>query len=101
VPRYLEVSIESLTREQEKFRQQMSHAFGAGPFAPLEDQVRRNMEMFERAFAMFMPFARREAQNAENDKTTAASGGAGEIDDLKRQLEEMQKRIEKLGDAKP
>ncbi len=61
VPRYLEVSIESLTREQEKFRQQMSHAFGAGPFAPLEDQVRRNMEMFERAFAMFMPFARREA----------------------------------------
>jgi polyhydroxyalkanoate synthesis repressor PhaR len=107
VPRYLEVSIESLTREQEKFRQQMSHAFGAGPFAPLagpfaplEDQVRRNMEMFERAFAMFMPFARREAQNAESDKTPAASGGAGEIDDLKRQLEEMQKRIEKLGDNK-
>jgi polyhydroxyalkanoate synthesis repressor PhaR len=99
VPRYLEVSIESLTREQEKFRQQMSHAFGGGPFAPLEDQVRRNMEMFERAFAMFMPFARREAQNAENGKTTAPSGG--EIDDLKRQLEEMQKRIEKLGDAKP
>ena len=61
VPRYLEVSIESLTREQEKFREQMSHTFGAGPFAPLEDQVRRNMEMFERAFAMFMPFARREA----------------------------------------
>jgi polyhydroxyalkanoate synthesis regulator protein len=99
VPRYLEVSIESLTREQEKFRQQMSHAFGAGPFAPLEDQVRRNMEMFERAFAMFMPFARREAQNAESGKTTPASGG--EIDDLKRQLEEMQKRIEKLGDTKP
>src|SRR5580658_7960564 len=38
VPRYLEVSIDSLTREQEKFRQQMTHAFGAGPFAPLEDQ---------------------------------------------------------------
>src|ERR1700742_4492898 len=54
VPRYLEVSIESLTREQEKFRQQMTNAFGAGPFAPLagpfaplEDQVRRNMQMFE------------------------------------------------------
>src|ERR1700730_12378240 len=62
VPHYLVVSIESLTREQEKFRHQMSQAFGAGPFAPLEDQVRRNMEMFERAFAMFAPFARREAQ---------------------------------------
>src|SRR6201988_4900806 len=62
VPRYLEVSIESLTREQEKFRQQMAQAFGVSPFGALEDQVRRNMEMFERAFAMFTPFARRESQ---------------------------------------
>src|SRR5271170_602039 len=98
VPRYLEVSIESLTREQAKFREQLTNAFGGGPFAPLEDQVRRNMAMFERAFAMFMPFARREAQNAEAEKTPAATGG--EIDDLKRQLEEMQKRIEKLSDTK-
>ena len=60
VPRYLEVSLESLTKEQEKFRQQMSQAFGGGPFGPLEDQVRRNMEMFEKAFGMFAPFARKE-----------------------------------------
>ena len=30
VPRYLEVSIKSLTREQEKFRHQMAQAFGVG-----------------------------------------------------------------------
>src|SRR6202166_3801123 len=66
VPRYLEVSIESLTREQEKFRTQMSQAFGAGPFGALEDQVRRNMELLERAFAVVAPFARREAQAAED-----------------------------------
>ena len=65
VPRYLEVSIESLTREQEKFRQQMAQAFGVGAFPSLEEQVRRNMEMFERAFAMFAPFARRESQGGE------------------------------------
>ncbi len=98
VPRYLEVSIESLTREQEKFRHQMSQAFGAGPFAPLEDQVRRNMEMFERAFAMFAPFARREAQSAEAEKPAAASGG--EIDDLKRQLDDVQKRLDRLSEPK-
>src|SRR6201993_645865 len=70
VPRYLEVSIESLTREQEKFRQQMAQAFGVGTFGPLEDQVRRNMEMFERAFSVFTPFARREDQAAaEPDKS--------------------------------
>jgi polyhydroxyalkanoate synthesis repressor PhaR len=93
VPRYLEVSIESLTREQEKFRQQMAQAFGVGTFGPLEDQVRRNMEMFERAFAMFAPFARREGQAAEEDKSQAPGA---EIDELKRQLSEMQKRLDRL-----
>ena len=34
VPRYLEVSLESLTREQEKFRTQMAQAFGATGFWP-------------------------------------------------------------------
>ena len=97
VPRFLEASIESLTREQEKFRQQMTQAFGMGSFGPLEDQVRRNMEMFERAFAMFTPFAKREAKT-DNDKTAASgSGGGEEIDELKRQMEEMHKRLERLG----
>jgi polyhydroxyalkanoate synthesis repressor PhaR len=97
VSRFLEVSIDSLTREQEKFRQQMSQAFGAGPFGALEDQVRRNMEMFERAFAMFAPFARREAQAAESDKP---AGSGGEINDLKRQLDDVQKRLDKLTETK-
>jgi polyhydroxyalkanoate synthesis repressor PhaR len=114
VPRYLEASIESLTREQEKFRQQMSQAFGGGPFAPLEEQVRRNMEMFERAFTMFAPFGRRENQGAsqggEAAKTPesnsaaeppkAAAESADEIDDLKRQLDEVQKRLNKISEGK-
>jgi polyhydroxyalkanoate synthesis repressor PhaR len=107
VPRYLEVSIDSLTREQEKFREHMSQAFGAGPFAPLEDQVRRNMEMFERTFAMFAPFARREAQAAEAEKAASsgaagpgAGGPGGEIDDLKRQLDAVQKRLDRLSETK-
>jgi len=102
VPRYLEVSIDSLTREQQKFRDQMAQAFGGGPFGALEDQVRRNMEMFERTFAMFTPFARREGQAAsegEKSATPAAGGsGGGDIDGLKRKMEEMQKRLDKLSD---
>jgi len=96
VPRYLEVSIESLTREQEKFRQQMAQAFGVGAFGPLEDHVRRNMEMFERAFAMFAPFARRDEQPSEAGRTSRSGGG--DIDDLKRQLADMQKRLDQLAD---
>ena len=99
VPRYLEVSIESLTREQEKFRQQLAQTFGVGAFPSLEEQVRRNMDMFERAFAMFAPFARREAQAGEAaaEPGKPASKG-GDIDDLKRQLEEMQKKVDRLSE---
>jgi polyhydroxyalkanoate synthesis repressor PhaR len=109
VPRYLEVSIDTLVREQEKFRSQMAQAFGVVGFGPLEEQVRRNMEMFERTFAMFAPFARRDGQPPEADKTTssnssststpkpAGTGSSEEIDNLKRQMEEMQRRLDRLG----
>jgi polyhydroxyalkanoate synthesis repressor PhaR len=96
VPRYLEVSIESLTREQEKFRQQIAQAFGGSPFGALEEQVRRNMEMFERAFAMFTPFVRRESQGGGAPESDKSPTKGGEIDDLKRQLDEMQRKVNKL-----
>ena len=98
VPRYLEVSLESLTQQQEKFRSQMAQAFGATGFGPLEEQVRRNMEMFEKAFGMFAPFVRKENQ-AASDKAAAAAEPSGDIDTMKRQLEEMQKRLDKMTDT--
>jgi polyhydroxyalkanoate synthesis repressor PhaR len=103
VPRYLEVSIESLTREQEKFRNQMAQAFGVGAFTSLEDQVRRNMEMFERAFAMFAPFARREGggEAATEPEKTAPPTKSGDIDDLKRQLDEMKQKVDRLSEKGP
>jgi len=94
VPRYLEQSMQSLTSQQDKFREQMAQAFGGVGFAPLEDQVRRNMEMFEKTFAMFAPFAK--PAKSSGDKPQPAGGGS-EMDELKRQMEEMQKRLDKLG----
>jgi polyhydroxyalkanoate synthesis repressor PhaR len=104
VPRYLEVSIDSLTREQEKFRGQLAQTFGLGGFGAIEEQVRRNMEMFERTFAMFAPFARQGEKPPEGSGAPDKPGGpdkpaeGGEITDLKRQMEEMQKRLDRLTD---
>jgi polyhydroxyalkanoate synthesis repressor PhaR len=103
VPSYLEVSLESFAREQEKFRQQMSQAFGATPFGPMvEEQVRRNMEMFKQAFSMFTPFARRDGEpspGGESEKASAASSPS-ELEELRRQLADMQKKVDKLGGEK-
>jgi polyhydroxyalkanoate synthesis repressor PhaR len=93
VPRYLETSIDSLTREQQKFRDQMSQAFGVSGFGPLDDTVRRNMEVFQRAFSMFTPFARREEETGEAEKPVSATS---DLDELKRQLSDMQKKVDKL-----
>jgi polyhydroxyalkanoate synthesis repressor PhaR len=103
VPRYLEASIDSLTREQGKFREQMAQAFGGVGFGAMEEQVRRNMEMFEKTFAMFAPFAPH-ARSTESEKPASSnsSSSPNEMDDLKRQLDEMQKRLDKLsGGGKP
>ena len=59
VPKYLEQSIDTLTREQEKFRKQLTNTFSGTPFAPLEEHVRRNMELFQQTFSMFKPFVPR------------------------------------------
>jgi polyhydroxyalkanoate synthesis regulator protein len=87
-----------LTREQARFRESMSKTFGGGGLNLLEDQVRRNMEMFERAFTMFLPFAQKNAANAANPANPAAEPVAeGEnIDELKKQVSEMQKRLDRL-----
>jgi len=93
VPRFLEQSMSSLTNQQGKFREQMAQAFGGVGFGSLEEQVRRNMEMFEKTFAMFAPFAHGQGKTADKP----AAPGGGDMDELKRQIDDMQKRLDKLG----
>jgi polyhydroxyalkanoate synthesis repressor PhaR len=96
VPRYLEQSMQSFAGQQDKFREQMAQAFGVRGFGPIEEQVRRNMEMFEKTFAMFAPFARGQGKPS----TEKSEATASEMEELKRQLDDMQKRLDKLGEKK-
>lgn len=105
VPSYLEFSISSLTREQEKLRAQMSEAFGASAFEAMEEQVKRNTEMFERAMKMFIPFSLpgagtgAAAPTATAPEKPAASSGS-DLDDMKKQLAAMQKKLDAISGSK-
>jgi polyhydroxyalkanoate synthesis repressor PhaR len=103
VPKYLEQAIASLTQEQEKFRKQISTSLSGTPFAPLEEQVRRNMELFQQTFSMFKPFgpaptpARLGAAAPEPEPdANAAAATDSNIDDLRQQMKDMQERLEKM-----
>ena len=88
VPHYLEASLEQLQRNQSQFRDAMAGAFATNPFAEL---ARRNMEMFSAAAA-----GRKPAPETAN----AGSGGEdtkSELAALRAQLQEMQRKLDKLG----
>ncbi len=78
VPGYLEASMEALQRNQAQFRDAVGAALSGGPFAEL---ARRNMEMFTAATTK---------KPAEKPDTKA------EIEALKAQLAEMQRKLDGL-----
>jgi polyhydroxyalkanoate synthesis regulator protein len=99
VPKYLEQSIDTLTREQEKFRKQLTNTFSGTPFAPLEEHVRRNMELFQQTFSMFKPFVPPRSGSpvsSEPVKTPEPSPDDDNIDDLRRQMKDMQERLDRM-----
>lgn len=110
VPRYLEFSIELLTREQEKLRSQIEQAFGGDPIKTMEQQTRQNMAMFEQAMSMFNPFAvigsqgkepDRPERPAENTRNGAEDQEAtDEMKVLRDQLATMQRQIDELANRK-
>ncbi|GJD64798.1 polyhydroxyalkanoate synthesis repressor PhaR [Methylobacterium frigidaeris] len=101
VPSFLEYSMDHLAREQDGLREKMSQTFGPTAFQhAMEEQVRANMSFFNEAMRMFTPFGPG-GQPAAGDKPAeapvpAAAAPKGELDDLKRQMAEMQSRLEAL-----
>ena len=96
VPKYLEQSIDTLTREQEKFRRQLTDTFSGTPFAPLEEHVRRNMELFQQTFSMFKPFVPQRTSALGETEKAPEPAADDNIDDLRRQMKEMQERLERM-----
>ena len=104
VPSYLEFSIDKFTNVQQKFRDQIINAFGGGPlaeptrqvFQSLEEQTRKNMQMFRQALSMFNPFALGAGPTSEAAASNASKNSPSDIDEMRRQLEEMRDRLDNL-----
>lgn len=94
VPGYLDASMETFSRNQEKMRDQVQKAFEANPaLANFEALARSNMEWFENAMRMFAPFATGMGANTAAPKSPRKDV---EIEDLKTQLADMQSQLAKL-----
>jgi polyhydroxyalkanoate synthesis repressor PhaR len=96
VPKYLEQSIDTLTREQEKFRKQLTDTFSGTPFAPLEEHVRRNMELFQQTFSMFKPFVPQRSSVLGESEKVPEPAPDDNIDDLRKQMKDMQDRLDRM-----
>ena len=116
LPSYLELSLDSFTRQQERMRTQMGAiapglaqglapnlgaglGTAAGPQF-LEDQVKQNLAMFDRAMKMFSPFAYVRPEDSEVAAPAPAAPAPAATDDslndLKKKIEEMQEQISRL-----
>jgi polyhydroxyalkanoate synthesis repressor PhaR len=102
VPGYLDMSMESFTKNQEGIRNRMAEAFGGGSQA-LEAMTRQNLAMFERAMKMFTPFGIQAGRAEAEASRPAANGGAEprakpsqEINELKSEVEAMRQQLAEL-----
>jgi polyhydroxyalkanoate synthesis repressor PhaR len=98
VPSYLQFSIDRFSGEQQAMREAASRMFGpdafsAGSFAALQELTKKNFAAFNQALAMFSPFVPT-AANAELPPKKANS--EGDLDELRSQLSDMQKRLDSL-----
>ena len=98
VPSFLEHSMKAFTEQQSQMREQMTKAFGETPLTKnlqmpiqlMEEQVKRNTEMFHQAMQMFSPFL-----GGQPPKETKKAE-AKDIDELKEQLRTLQNKLDSL-----
>src|SRR5436190_6375777 len=105
VPGYLELSLETLAREQDKFRQQLVETWGADPFKAMEEQTKRNMALFSDAVRMFNPFAaammnQPAAENPKPAPPSASSSTRDDLQSLKDQITAMQRKLDTIAGDK-
>jgi polyhydroxyalkanoate synthesis repressor PhaR len=102
VPTFLEHSMKNFADQQAQMREQMTRAFGETPITKnlqmpiqmMEEQVRRNTDLFRQAMQMFSPFG---PQGAAAEREPKKAPDAKDLDELKDQLRTLQTRLDSMG----
>ena len=104
VPSFLEQSMIAFAKEQERFREQMKSAMGkspmemmkvAAPMKAIEEQTRRNIELFQNAMRLFTPFPTGAGQTAA-EPSRKGEDKVDELSELKQQIAAMQRKIDSM-----
>ena len=101
VPGYLNLSMDSFSRQQAEMREKMTGALSdpAASMALMEEAIKRNMAMFQQAMKMFAPGFPAPETRAAPEARPETSGGE-DVKALRAELEAMRRRLDKLaGDA--
>ncbi len=103
VPRYLELSMETFTSNQEQMRTYLEDTVGGFfPFKQIDDMGKTNMAMFQRAMNMFAPVGAGQADEggagaaATGDSGATAADRESELADLKLRLNAMQRQLDEI-----
>lgn len=107
VPSFLEQSMTAFAKEQERFREQMNAALGKSPMdmmkfstpmKAIEEQTRRNIEIFQNAMRMLAPFpsGAAGASQPQAEPAEESAGKTAELQDLKEQIAAMQRKLDRL-----
>ena len=107
LPSYLEMSLDGFAKQRERMQKDFATSFGgAEAMDRFQDQVRQNLQLFDRAMKMFTPFAYGRAKGEEPGASAAApapaaappaqNGSDESLAEMKAQIEAMQKQLEKL-----
>ena len=115
VPNYLDYSMKAFAKSQEQMRNYMEDSTGGfNSFGQFEEIGKQNVAMLEEAMKMFRPFIPGGPGAEGNEKPGGMPGGtpgetkdnakktggpkddADQLDDLRNQLEKMQRQIDEL-----
>jgi polyhydroxyalkanoate synthesis repressor PhaR len=105
LPRYLEMSMENFSSNQDQIRNYIEGTFGRFfPMGQFEDMARQNIALFHQAATMFRPSAGSSGAKAEapaeNGKAASdPADRAKDIENLNARIESLQAELSKLVEA--